>query len=629
MTRTTLLLIISVFSLHSQVIFKHPLSPRNANYRIFVTLNTDKKILEGSEEIRWINLDKNPAEEVRFHLYMNAFRSVKSSFMSGVSKSSASSSFFSLEQPGGIEISRFEAEDLGDLTDRIEFIHLDDGNEDDSTVIRISLPRPVRRGEELTMRVRFTCRLPQIVARTGFAHNFFMIAQWFPKMGVYEDGEWSCHQFFSNSEFYADFGVYEVELTLPTEYVAASTGILLEENLDDSLKTMKWRAEDVHDFVITAWPGYREKFWDIDHTRVRLLYAPAHENQIARYFEAIDGVMRRLNQLLLPYPYPNLTLVDPPFYAFKASGMEYPCFISCGSIWKLPGNIRLFPEEVTIHEYIHQYFYGILASNEAEEPWLDEGFTTYTTAKIMASMYGDAGSFAELFGIPIPRISRHRVRYMKKPDLNIVLAPSWEYSRRESGLYSYDKSALILKTLERYLGRNTMDRVLKTYVNRYKFRHPKTTDFISTVNEISGKELDWFFDQALGDTSTIDYSVERISFTESPVEKSADLLQPELTSEVIIRREGSFTFPVEIICHFSSGDTVKELWDGQDSVLVLRYIRPDRIVSAEIDPNSVLWLDLNWTNNSLTTRENQTPFLRHWLKSLRLFQQALTSTFPF
>ena len=199
---------------------------------------------------------------------------------------------------GGIDLSRVILNGTIDLIGKIEFLQPDDGNVHDSTVIRILLPTPVQPGKTITLDIDFQTRLPRIIARTGFNHDYFLLGQWFPKIGVWQDGQWNCHQFHINSEFFADFGVYQVNLTLPNEYVVGATGILLDEQLKDTLKTLSFRAEDVHDFAITAWPNFWREERMINGVNVVLLYAPEHAGNIERYFSTISRTMNYLENWL-------------------------------------------------------------------------------------------------------------------------------------------------------------------------------------------------------------------------------------------------------------------------------------------------------------------------------------------
>jgi hypothetical protein len=626
--RFVILIFLLQLSAFSQVIFQKPLSDRVANYQIKASLDCQKKMITATEKLIWRNSSQQSVRELQFHLYMNAFRNDSSTFLSPSRKRHPDTPSRSREELGGVDIQRFILNNRYDLLRSIEYIQPNDSNQYDSTVIQIKLPQSVRPGGEVSIEMDFTCKLPKIIERTGYKEDFFLLGQWFPKIGVFRDGKWHCHQFFPNSEFFADFGVYQVELTLPKEYIVGATGILMQEESGDSLKTLYFRAEDVHDFAMVAWPKFQQETREIENVRVILLYAPEHSGQKERYMTAITDAIRHLNGWLSPYPYPQITVVDPPLYAFRAGGMEYPCFITSFAVWGIPAEIRFFSEEVTIHEYAHQYFYGILASNEAEEPWLDEGFTCYATLRIMNQAYGASHSLSELYNIQISQIDQHKRSYLRQPDREVVQKASWEFLPKTYGVSTYDKPALILQTLENFLGRAKMDTIMQMYYQKWKFRHPQTGDFLALVDSISGQDLGWYFDQALLSTKILDYAVDSLSSEETvTIDSNNGEATVNYHNRVVVKRLGDFIFPVEISCTFDNGDTLKENWDGADTVHVLNYYTKSRLSKAQIDPKHRILLDLNWSNNGMLLRKNYSATIRHWLQTMKLYQQALLGVF--
>ena len=614
----------------AQVIFQTPLSERNANYQIKATLDCQSKIVTATERLTWKNISKRSTSELQFHLYMNAFRNDSSTFLSQSRKRYPDAPAPSRQELGGIDIRQFVLNNSYDLLPAMEYIQPNDSNLHDSTVIRVKLPRSVRAGEEIVLEVEFTCRLPKIINRTGYSDDFFLLGQWFPKIGVLQDGGWHCHQFFPNSEFFADFGNYEVELTLPSQYITGSTGILLREERGDSLKTLYYRAEDVHDFAVVAWPKFRQEVREIEGIRVILLYAPEHSSQRERYMTAISNAIKYLNNWISPYPYPQLTLVDPPLHAFRAGGMEYPCFITGGAIWGIPAEFRFFPEEVTIHEYAHQYFYGILATNEAEEPWLDEGFTSYATLRMMNHTYGKSASLSELFNVQISQTDEYKGNYLKRPGLDIVWKSSWDFGPRAYGVNTYSKPALILQTLENYLGKAVMDTIIQKYYQNWQFRHPKTGDFLTLVNSVSGLDLGWYFEQALQSTKILDYAVDSLNSKETNTIDSVNGREiTEYHNRVVIKRLGDFIFPVEIASILENGDTLRQNWNGADSIWLFENSTTSRIREVQVDPEQKIWLDLNWSNNSLMVKKNYFATFRHWLQMMKIYQQSMLGVLLF
>jgi len=605
-----------------QAIFQQPLSSRIANYEIDATLKTAEKKIVAKEILRWKNQTAYSVNELQFHLYMNAFRNKYSTFMKE-SKLSVTRTGEKIKRWGGIDIRKMEIADGADLTAAIEFIHPDDDNEQDSTVIRVALPEPIPPGGEIELNIDFEVRLPQIIARTGANDDYYFIGQWFPKIGVLqENGEWNTHQFHRNSEFFADYGVYEVRLTLPPEYVIGATGVRIKEEKTDSTRILYYRAEDVHDFAWTAWPDFQVETREMQGVKVTLLYDPEHRGEVNRYFQSIDGALRLFGKWFMPYPYPNLTIVDPPLFAMGSAGMEYPTLITGGTLWGIPKSIRATPEEVTIHEFGHQYFYGILGSNEFEEAWLDEGFNSYATAKAMSELYGRYNSLSDFLGIQVGDIDFQRKSYIVWPERDIIVKPAWKYEIGGYSSFTYAKPTVLLLTLENYLGQDVMDKIMKTYFQRFKFKHPTTRDFINIVNEIAPQNMDWFFDQALFDSKVLDYEVRGI--TRKKIDVPSDTTgQDWYENKIILYRKGEFIFPVEVQVVFSDSDTVRTTWDGRARYEVLKYKRPAKAISARIDPDEKILLDVNLTNNSYTFKENNLAFRRHNFLSLNIYQTLL------
>ncbi len=657
-------LFVSESSFSQKPMFSEPLSPRIANYKIDVTLNPENKQLKGSEILLWRNSSPDEIKDLQFHLYLNAFKNELSTFMKESGGIHRGQKLDQVDGWGWSEITRMVLNENTDLTERMEFIQPDDGNPDDQTVLRVVLDEPVKPGEEIRLDIEFTARLPEVFARTGYKGDFYMVGQWFPKIGVYESagdryavqGQWNCHQFHLNSEFFADYGVYEVTITLPENYVVGATGTLIEEEKNqDSTKSLTYYCEDVHDFAWTADPNYIviEDQWR--HVKIKYLAHPGRDSQIKRHVGAAKIALEFFDDWYGPYPYPTLTIVDPRYRAFGAGGMEYPTLITTGSFWMLPEGI-LLPELVTIHEFGHNYWYGILGSNEFEEAWLDEGLTTYSEIKIMDQYYDqNGGSAISFLGLNIDDSQLQWSGYRRVAKGDAIYKNSWEYDRGGYGAFSYDKPALMLLTLQNYIGTEEMKRVMRAYYDRFKFKHPTSRDFINTVNEITEEDYNWYFDQVLYGTNILDYKIDKISYRKISREfkgifgNPLEIAQNEETEDsssstsgqvvesdsekvlyknkVIVAREGEVVFPVEILIKFRGGEEILERWDGKQRYIVYEYETENPIISAEVDPERKVWLDVNFLNNGKTIHTKRAASLKYstrWLFWMQNFLHFIT-----
>ncbi len=653
-----LVLILTRIANSQHQIFTTPHSDRITSYNISARLNPDTKTVEGSMTLSWRNPSTDMVNELQFHLYLNAFKNTKSTFMqeSGGSHRGFSLDESKMEEWGYIDVTSMKIVDGEDLTGKIKFIQPDDNNANDQTVISVMLDKPVKPNEEIKLDIKFISKLPKIFARTGYSDDYFFAGQWFPKIGVYEPkgqryatkGQWNCHQFHANSEFYANHSVYNVDITLPAKYVVASGGIQQsEKDNGDGTKTLQIRAEDIVDFAWTASPRFMVAEDQWKHVKIKVYLQPEHFYMADRHINSAKAALAYFEEHLGEYPFPHLAIIDPPFRGMGSAGMEYTTLITAGSFWQIPDGLR-FTEMVTIHEFGHAYFMGILASNEFEEPWLDEGFNTYFETRVMDYAYGDKSSFVDFLGLKIGDGEYARNGYvgMSNPKIAENFRYSWDFKHGGYGNLSYQKTSTWMNTLDRLVGRETMDEIMKTYFNRWKFRHPCATDFIAIVNEVVkknlgnkyGENMNWFFDQVLYGSNICDYKLAAIQNRKIYPDRGITDLNGEKVllkdsvdkktsykSKVIIHRLGEVIMPVEVLVKFSNGDEVLETWDGKARTIDFSYERPEKILWAKIDPGNKILIDINLMNNSLTTEPQKSTAWKIALKFLWVLQNMMQS----
>jgi aminopeptidase N len=320
-------------------------------------------------------------------------------------------------------------------------------------------------------------------------------------------------------------------------------------------------------------------------------------------------------------------LIDPePDSEF--GGMEYPTLITGGTDWWQPSWVYYGLEVTVAHEFGHQYWYGMVATNEFEEPWLDEGINSYSEEKVMGSLFGQNTSVVNarrLYGSDAETL---RMFYLARPDEDPIVRQGWKFVNDMSyGCIVYGKTATVLATLEAVLGEDTLRQALRTYFVRYRFTHPTGTDFLQTLVEVSGRtDLEPYFTQAIYGTDVLDYSVD--SLTSGPVDwwegKSAE--GPFQTS-VTLRRKGTFLFPVKLEVGFEDGSKEQVAWDGKDRWTRFSWDKPSRAVYAQIDPDQNVLLDVNSFNNSYTLRSDPTARLKltnYWVFTQQLLAQWLS-----
>jgi hypothetical protein len=595
----------------------------------------------------WVNRSGDKVPDLLLHMYLNAFRSNKSTFY----RESGGSPGSNAKDVGWVEIRTMKDNKGNDLIPFMHYISPDDDNADDMTVLRIQLPRPVMPGDTAFISLNFISKLPSDIRRTGYNDDFFFVAQWFPKFGVYEpagmryakSGGWNCHQFHSNSEFYSDHGVYDVNITLPEKFVVGTGGILLnEKKIANGRKTQLWRAEDIVDFAWTAWPGYSVWTDSWNNVKITLLTPPERKNQVARQFNAIKNALEYLLKNVGPYPWNYMTIVDPPAKGNGSGGMEYTTLFTSMSAFGVPEFLHL-PEMVTVHEFGHAYFMGIMASNEFEEPWLDEGINSFWEERIMDHYWGPEAGLIDLPLMKIADKTMSRSVYITSGNRQTVSNReySWNYAPRTYGMMSYQKSATWMYTLMGLIGEETMNEVFREYYREWAFKHPSGKDFIAVVNRIVpkilgnkyGPDMNWFFDQTTYGTGICDYKVDyfynrAITGYEGVIHgadsvimsQSGDKKDSLFTATVQLGRIGEIMLPVDVLIHFDNGDEILEKWDGKERYKEYRYVGSGKVDWVKVDPDFKIRMDVNYLNNSMTKKPDHRPVKRIADKLISLTQ---------
>ena len=634
------------------------LSPRNASYRIAAKLDPSTRTITGDETITWRNTSNTAATTLQFHLYYNAWRNTQSSWMrERILAGNTALASRPAEDWGWIDLSKMQvrrADATTDVFPHLRFIAPDDGNTEDRTVVEAPLATPVQPGETVEIEIGWTSRVPRTFARTGAIGNFYFIAQWFPKIGVFEDAGWNCHQFHSATEFYADFGVYDVQLDVPKGWIVGATGRETARSDSGDRTIHSYHQADVHDFAWTTSPDYIEKRARFEHETlppadIRLLLQPEHEGQAERHFAATRAALRYYGEWYGPYPYGHITVIDPAWQS-GAGGMEYPTLFTSGTRLIAPERGGQ-PESVTVHEAGHQFWYGIVASNEVEHAWLDEGLNTYSTARVMEQVFYPNYYTKRYFGeflpwtfedLPFTRaVEGNRMPAFRPVATNDDQStPTWRYWPGSASAITYNKTALWLHTLERMLGWETVQRILSTYFQRYAFKHPTPADFFAVANEVSGQDLTWFFDQVHRGSHRFDYAVDVFRSTPATArgyfgEPGAGTFEPARRADgtfrttVVARRLGEGIFPVDVRVAFENGEEQRWRWDGRERWKAFEIETPVRAVSAQVDPDHVLLLDVNTTNNSMSLSPAGPAAARKWSLAWLIWLQDHLLTYGF
>ncbi|WP_373232932.1 M1 family metallopeptidase [Cohnella sp.] len=573
------------------------LSNRITEYHISVALDEKNGSLTGQQTVTWKNPGRKSVSELYFHLYPNAF-SPGSTFMKesdGVLRGDK----MKAGGTGNMVLTSLTTEEGETLLPRLHYVQPDDGNSKDRTLATFRLPESVKPGTSVTVKMNFTVKLPEVFARMGKAGEFVMAGQWFPKIAVYEPAGtrgrategWNLHQYHGDSEFYADFGIFSVNINVPQSFKVAATGFQTKSPvIANGRKSFQFYADDVHDFAWSASPHfeYVENSFSspgIPGVRIKLYLDPLHKDLKDRYMHAAKSALAKLGEWYGEYPYSTLSVVVPPANANGAGGMEYPTLVTAASAQNDNPGYEL--ERTLVHEIAHQYWYGLIASNEFEEAWLDEGFTSYSEDKLMASIYG-----------VVPNLTIE-ASYMTSPEpLNQA---SWRYESSDGYAENvYLRGKLVLTSIERQVGEKTMNKIMRTYFQKYRFKHPSSTDFQKVVESVTKDKWNDFFQSYVQRGEMADFAVESIS-----TQKTKDGYE----SLVLLRRYGGSPQPVTVWFQFEDGQNARKQWDGAQNHVQLQVNSSSPLVYAAIDPSLNVVLDNRRYNNYLKTevpRETRT-----------------------
>lgn len=602
---------------------------QEVSYQISVSLNESQKLLNGHQILYYHNNSPDTLRKIYFHLYQNAFR--KGSYPDQRMRSE-----------GNYRLANLKPEEEGYC--RVFYIKGEKGVElptyVDNTIMAVDLKQPLLPGKTVRLEMDFTTKIGKAAYRIKARNGQFVVTQWYPKVCVYDrHGGWHLDQHFGH-EFYGEFGTFRVEITLPADFIVGATGILLnrEEVLPDSLmkrldirnfknkpvgekattiihtgagetKTWKYLAENVHDF---AWTADRTFRIGTAHWEDVTVYALARESKAALWQDAAEvgaRTIRVYSEKIGRYPYPQMTIAD------VDQGMEYPMIVMCGG--KSPTYNGLF-----YHEIGHNWFYGVIGSNETAYPLLDEGFTVFLTNLAEESLEDVVTFQKNRIGNRYPQrfwpldpdfwagTQRRYILFARTGFEQKVLTHSNRHPDRLSYRNSaYNKPASSLRALQGVLGDSIFFRVMRTYFRRWKFRHPYPEDFQRVAEEVSKRNLDWFFDQWWNRTGTCDYALTSLKNQRQPdgnyrvkigLKRVGEIFMPvDLSVTLADGTERLFTIPVDEFSKRVPGITVLPKWYGWGNFnrrYTAEVVLPARAKRVIIDPHR--WLpEVNYLNN--------------------------------
>ncbi len=592
-----------------------PRSPRIASYKIDARLDVTRHQITATQTLTWKNTGTKSVQVLPFHMYLNAFKNESSLFMTTSRGSMRGADqttwgWISVEsvQVGGAEL-------ISKWTAKKE-------HAPDESVYELALPTAVEPGTSIDVTMKFTAQLPEVWARTGYKGEFHLVGQWFPKIGVRvtdaaapgdvggePEERWECQPMSAFTEFFADFGTYDVALTVPETFVVAATGVLVSAiESPGNTRTFTYRAEDVHDFAWMADPYMEMMTRQVfvaggGAVDVRVYHRPEQAEFARRHLDAATAAMIRFSDWFMPYPWAVMSVIDPPVDAMAgAGGMEYPTFVTTAgdSVWARDG-LRL-PEYTTVHEVGHNWFQGILASNEPIEAWLDEGVNSWADANVMADVWGTQTSLLDWMGWQAELSALIYAAFEDPTSLPSPIASAAHAFVDEDayGLATYLSTQRARHTLENTFGPKKFRAAMKKYAETWAFKHQTGKDLFDTLSAELGQNLDWFFGPVFEQVGGIRLAVRTAAcrkahpprgvFCDGAARKSIGEVDAKDTGtfvcEVVVTNLGTVHMPIDIELRFADGSSQPVRWEDRgESWKRIVVERSSELVEVSLDPD--------------------------------------------
>ena len=566
------------------------------DYTIHASLSPSTNMVRGSEKIVYTNHSPDDLSTVVVHLHQNLHKE-------GVVRNRPQ------KLTGGLHLSSasFNGNELLERSSPREV-----GYRINGTRMYITLPEPIKSGTSAEFEFSWSFEVPEAGApRIGQDGEIYFVGYWFPQIAVYDDvNGWSGDAYMGNGEFYADFGTYNVSITVPEQYVVGATGnlvnadevltaqtanrlkqakstddvirVVTEEDLGKATKTsptgsLTWnfQAEGVRDFAFATsdnylWDATRAKLPDGSFKDIFAFYRP--EMKVwSRSAEFARFTIEFMSDMILPYPYPHMTTAE----GVIGGGMEFPMITHIGG-----GRNDQSLFGVTFHEIGHMWFPMIVAQDEKENTWMDEGLTSFNTAEGSATFWNQNSWVQERQGYYRIAGTGDEVEPMRHGD-------QYPLDGGARGLASYNKPAVALHALRGIVGQEAFSKSYKEYANRWAFKHPQPYDLFNTFNDVLGKDYDWFWTTMFFETWTLDQSIASVD------ESNAGVV-------VTVEDLGLSAFPAVVSVTYSNGDVatatipVSEWHSGSRSAKLT--FKAGSVARVEIDRDQ-FFPDVDRANN--------------------------------
>ena len=548
---------------------------QEAHYQMDINFDSENHRFDGQQELTFINHSPDTLHKVFYHLYFNAFQP-------GSMMDVRSRTILDPDRRVGDRISKLQENEMGiqqitslkQNAEELKFTH-------DRTILEVFLEQEILPGDTAIFEMEFKTQVPLQIRRSGRMNKEgidYSMSQWYPKMCEYDRDGWHTNPYVGR-EFYGIWGSFDVTIQMDAKYTVAATGVLqnpeeIGHGYSDAKSTadrLTWnfKAENVHDFVWAADPDYtHDIILNENGPDFHLFY---QKGEKTKEWENLGEYMIKTfayaDENFGKYPYPHYSIIQG-----GDGGMEYPMATLITGNRKLKSLVG-----VCVHEAMHSWYQGMLATNESLFSWMDEGFTSYASNRIEQQLFPEdfedahSGSYKGYKRIATSKYEEPLCTHADHFNTN------WAY-----GTASYSKGVVILDQLSHIVGQETIDRSLLRYFKEWSFKHPTASDFKRIVEKESGLELDWYFDYFVNTTKTIDYAISEIDGNENGTQ--------------ILLKKGEMPMPLEFEVILKDGTK-------QEFYIPTVLMRGEKVLASDV----IVLNDWAWTNPYYDINLENTP----------------------
>ncbi len=597
---------------------------QQVNYTISVTLNDKEHSLKGFEELEYTNHSSDTLHYIYFHLWPNAYKNNQTCLAKQFLQLGEKSFYFSKPEERGF---------MDSLNFQINGTSCQWKIDNDTIDIAIVyLNEPLLPNQSIKISTPFYVKIPNArFSRLGHTGNAYYITQWYPKPAVYDRYGWHPMPYLHNGEFYSEFGSFDVSITVPENYVVAATGNRIDDEKENTFiqkrieltkrliekkdtaisnqfppssktyKTVRFVESNVHDFAWFADKRFLilndeiELFDSKKKVKTWLYFTPANLSLWKDALEYINEATLFLSYYVGDYPYNNVSAVDGSTAA--GGGMEYPTITLINQ-----SNDPKQLEEIIVHEVAHNWFYGILASNERDFPAMDEGLVSFYEMRYLSKKYPDLKLAAtiglsdlskkDILGLyHLPQRKYYEWAYLLLASHNAdlpILQHSTKYTELNYAGTVYCKTAVVTDYLKNFFGEEVFDEAMAFYFKTFKFKHPYPQDLKILLDYFGGGDNIPLIENLTMTNKKIDYKISHIKKNENNI------------YEVTIKNKGQFTAPV-VVQAIKDNKVISEIWKTNITKKETFSFPPLEADYFRIDYNEIM-PERNRRNNTIRTK---------------------------